>query len=55
VARRTDALLDRIRPLLNVAVVAHGHLLRVLTARWLDLARQPAGCWATRIRAPSAS
>jgi broad specificity phosphatase PhoE len=40
VAERTDALLDRIRPLLengDVAVVAHGHLLRVLTARWLGL------------------
>lgn len=40
VAGRTDALLDRIRPLLDdgdVAVVAHGHLLRVLTARWLGL------------------
>jgi probable phosphoglycerate mutase len=34
------ALLDRIRPLLNdgdVALVAHGHLQRVLTARWLGL------------------
>ncbi|MCB8904506.1 MULTISPECIES: histidine phosphatase family protein [unclassified Streptomyces] len=40
VAARTDAVLDRIRPLLNdgdVAVVAHGHLARVLTARWLGL------------------
>jgi broad specificity phosphatase PhoE len=40
VAARTDAVLDRVRPLLNdgdVAVVAHGHLLRVLTARWLGL------------------
>jgi broad specificity phosphatase PhoE len=35
VAARTDAVLDRVRPLLNgggVALVAHGHLLRVLTA-----------------------
>lgn len=40
VAARTDAVLDRIRPLLSegdVAVVAHGHLARVLTARWLGL------------------
>ncbi|MFB6509589.1 histidine phosphatase family protein [Streptomyces virginiae] len=40
VAARTDAVLDRIRPLLregDVAVVAHGHLARVLTARWLGL------------------
>ena len=40
VAARTDAVLGRVRPLLNdgdVAVVAHGHLLRVLTARWLGL------------------
>lgn len=40
VAARTDAVLDRIRPLLNdgdVALVAHGHLQRVLTARWLGL------------------
>lgn len=41
VGDRADALLGRIRPLLqsgDVAVVAHGHLLRVLTARWLALA-----------------
>ncbi|MFD0075930.1 histidine phosphatase family protein [Streptomyces sp. NPDC127166] len=40
VAARTDAVLDRIRPLLSegdVAVVAHGHLARVLTMRWLGL------------------
>ena len=40
VAARTDAVLNRIRPLLNdgdVALVAHGHLQRVLTARWLGL------------------
>ncbi|MQY39543.1 Acid phosphatase [Streptomyces sp. RB17] len=40
VAARTDAVLNRIRPLLSdgdVAVVAHGHLARVLTVRWLDL------------------
>lgn len=40
---RVDAVLDRARPLLgegDLAVVAHGHVLRVLAARWLDL--QPA-------------
>ncbi|MFE0462424.1 histidine phosphatase family protein [Kitasatospora sp. NPDC058965] len=41
VAARTDAALARIRPLLadgDVAVVAHGHLARILTVRWLGLA-----------------
>ncbi|MFJ9680309.1 histidine phosphatase family protein [Streptomyces sp. NPDC101194] len=40
VAARADAVLDRIRPLLDagdVAIVAHGHLARVLTVRWLGL------------------
>jgi broad specificity phosphatase PhoE len=42
VAARDDAVLDRVRPLLSdgdgdVAVVGHGHLQRVLTARWLGL------------------
>lgn len=40
VAARTDAVSGRIRPLLDggdVAVVAHGHLARVLTVRWLGL------------------
>jgi broad specificity phosphatase PhoE len=40
VGGRTDRVLDRARPLLalgDVALVAHGHLLRVLTARWLGL------------------
>jgi|SRR5215469_7005821 len=44
VGARADAALGRVRPLLHhgdVALVAHGHLLRVLTARWLGLA--PAG------------
>lgn len=42
VGARADAVLARVRPLLagadDVALVAHGHLLRVLTARWLGLA-----------------
>ncbi len=41
VGARADLVLDRARPLLcrgDVALVAHGHLLRVLTARWLGLA-----------------
>ncbi len=41
VGQRADAVLRRVRPLLadgDVALVAHGHLLRVLTARWLGLA-----------------
>jgi broad specificity phosphatase PhoE len=40
VAARTDAVLARVRPLLrdgDVAIVGHGHLQRVLAARWLDL------------------
>ncbi len=43
VAARADAVLARVRPLLargNVALVAHGHLLRILTARWLGLEPQ---------------
>jgi broad specificity phosphatase PhoE len=38
VGARADAVLVRVRPLLtggDVALIAHGHLLRVLTARWL--------------------
>lgn len=44
VGARADAVLARVRPLLasgDVALAAHGHLLRVLTARWLGL--EPAG------------
>jgi broad specificity phosphatase PhoE len=44
VGDRVDAVLARGRPLLDdgaVALVAHGHVLRVLTARWLGL--EPAG------------
>jgi broad specificity phosphatase PhoE len=40
VGGRADAALGRIRPLLaggTVIVVAHGHVLRVLAARWLGL------------------
>ena len=40
VAARADAVLSRVRPLLaagDVALVSHGHLLRILTARWLGL------------------
>ncbi len=41
VGARTDRVLARVRPLLaageDVALVAHGHVLRVLTARWLGL------------------
>jgi broad specificity phosphatase PhoE len=40
VAGRTDAVLDRVRPLLrdgDVAIIGHGHLQRVLAARWLGL------------------
>ena len=37
---RVDRVLDRARPLLDrgdVVLVAHGHVLRILTARWLGL------------------
>jgi len=40
VAERCDRVLDRVRPRLadgDVALVAHGHVLRILTARWLGL------------------
>lgn len=40
VALRVDAFLARVRPVLDegdVAVVAHGHLSRVIAARWLGL------------------
>ncbi len=39
VAVRADAVLGRVRPLLaggDIALVAHGHMQRVLAARWLD-------------------
>jgi broad specificity phosphatase PhoE len=44
VGERADRVLSRVRPLLadgDVALVAHGHMLRVLTARWLGL--EPVG------------
>ena len=44
VGDRADRVLARVRPLLehgNVALVAHAHMLRVLTARWLQL--EPSG------------
>jgi broad specificity phosphatase PhoE len=40
VGERVDRVLKRVAALLpegDVALVAHGHVLRVLTARWLDL------------------
>ncbi|THJ75638.1 histidine phosphatase family protein [Candidatus Frankia alpina] len=40
VAARADAVLGRLRPWLehgDVALVGHGHMLRVLVARWLGL------------------
>lgn len=41
VGDRADKVLGRVRPLLgsgDVVLVAHAHILRVLTARWLELA-----------------
>ena len=40
VGERADRVLARARPLLadgNVALVGHAHILRILTARWLEL------------------
>jgi broad specificity phosphatase PhoE len=40
VGARVDGVLDRVRPCLtegDVLLIAHGHVLRVLTARWLTL------------------
>jgi broad specificity phosphatase PhoE len=40
VGTRVDRVLERARPLLadgDVMLVAHGHVLRILTARWLGL------------------
>jgi broad specificity phosphatase PhoE len=48
VAKRVDRVLARIRPALaqgqDVALVGHGHNLRVLAARWLESEPQ-AGAW----------
>jgi broad specificity phosphatase PhoE len=44
VGERADKVISRVRPLLDsgdVALVAHAHILRVLTARWLEL--EPSG------------
>ncbi|MGY1808243.1 histidine phosphatase family protein [Blastococcus sp. SYSU D00669] len=49
VAARVDRMLDRLRPRLDdgdVALVAHGHVLRVLTARWLGLAPEAGALFA---------
>ena len=49
VAERVDRVLDRARPLLeqgDVALVAHGHVLRILTARWLRLAPEDGALFA---------
>src|SRR3954451_4369210 len=46
VAERVDRVLAKVRPLLDhgdVALVAHGHVLRILTARWLELGPE-SGC-----------
>ncbi|HEY3687485.1 MAG TPA: histidine phosphatase family protein [Streptosporangiaceae bacterium] len=43
VGARVDGVLAEVRPALadgDVALVAHGHVLRILTARWLGLAPQ---------------
>lgn len=49
VAVRVDRVLDRARARLDdgdVALVAHGHVLRVLTARWLGLAPEAGALFA---------
>jgi broad specificity phosphatase PhoE len=46
VGARLDAVLDRVRPLLDdgdVALVGHGHASRVLGARWIGLAPSAGG------------
>ncbi|HEY0540189.1 MAG TPA: histidine phosphatase family protein [Actinoallomurus sp.] len=40
VGERVDGVLEQVRPVLtdgDVVLVAHGHVLRILTARWLGL------------------
>ncbi|MGY2074999.1 histidine phosphatase family protein [Blastococcus sp. SYSU DS0828] len=49
VGARVDRVLDRVRDRLpdgDVALVAHGHVLRVLTARWLGLAPEAGALFA---------
>ncbi|SFK97438.1 probable phosphoglycerate mutase [Geodermatophilus ruber] len=49
VAERVDRVLDRARKRLtdgDVLIVAHGHVLRVLTARWLGLAPEAGALFA---------
>ena len=49
VAARVDRVLERVRPHLtdgDVALVAHVHVLRVLTARWLGLAPEAGSLFA---------
>jgi probable phosphoglycerate mutase len=60
VAARADRVLSRVRPLLDdgdVALVAHGHLLRVLGARWVGLPASGVRCspWPRRESASWAS
>ena len=47
VALRADRVLARVRRLTgDVAIFSHGHLLRVLTARWLELEPTAGGLFA---------
>ena len=49
VGARVDRVLDRARPLLDdgdVLLLAHGHVLRILTARWLRLEPQAGALFA---------
>ena len=49
VGRRVDRVLERVRGRLpegDVALVAHGHVLRILTARWLGLPPQAGALFA---------
>jgi len=49
VGRRVERVLDRVRPRLvdgDVALVAHGHVLRVLTAVWLGLSPEDGALFA---------
>jgi broad specificity phosphatase PhoE len=46
VAQRVDRVLEKVRPLLadgDVALFAHGHVLRILTARWLRFGPEAGG------------